>query len=157
MITFGQFCEGLDKNIKLAIQKGDFDKKTAFTLRKHIEGILTKLAKGDEWTIKKSTADLGLYYKGTDGAAAGAVGRAAIGAIYDVFQKGSRREVTRVVKTENSEDVTYTVTPSRDPKDLHKTMEQAPRPKPQITFSMNKRIEPGGAVIAVNITPNWSK
>lgn len=153
MKSFKQFSEALDKQHKLAIQKGDFGKKTAFSLRKEIEAIFKKRAKGNDWDIKKSSADIGLYYAGDDGAAAGTVARHVIADIYDIFQKGPRREVTRVKKTEDTAaGVTYTVMPERDLDDFSK-----PRPTPQITFSMNKQLTTDSrAVIAVNITPNWN-
>lgn len=152
-----ELFEALNSEHKLAIQKGNFGKKTAFGLRKEVEAIMTKYGKGKEWSIMKSSADIGLYYKGENITDAYNVGQMIIGALYDIFQKGSRREVTRVKKIDdNAEYLTYQVTPSRDPKDLHKTMEQAPRPAPQITFTLHKRLSTDGPVIAVNITPNWN-
>lgn len=153
MITFKQLREALKADVKADVQAGNFGRKTAFSVRKEIEAILKKYGKGDDWDIKKASADIGLYYIGDDGPAAGAVGKNVLGAIYDLFQKGNQRARVRVKKTEDTrEGVTYTVMPERDLKDF-----SVPRPTPQITFSMNKIIgDDSRAVIAVNITPNWN-
>mgnify|MGYP006283083951 CR=1 FL=1 len=143
-----ELSESLDQSQRSSIQTGTVGKSLAFKLRGLIKKLIRKHATGDDWEIKKHSADLGLYYNGQDLASAKATGFEILGDLYDLFQLGKAREITRTKKVEDTpERVTYEVIPTHEPGQKGKA--------PQISFTFNKQAQQGDAVIGILIQPDW--
>jgi hypothetical protein len=140
----------LSTDAKSAVQRGGFDKKIGFALRNIAKKVMEKHAQGDNWEIKQQAFDTGLYYTGGNPEEAQQVGLEVVGDLYDLFQKGNRREVVRVAKTaDDSEATEWTVMPTSDPSDLRK-----PKPEPQIVFRLFKNVQ-NGPVVGVHVNPKF--
>ena len=147
-MKINELSEALDSNQRSSIQSGTIGKSMAFRIRGLIEKLIGKHAKGDEWEIKKFGADLGLYYIGDDLEQAKAAGFEILGDLYDLFQKGKAREITRTKKVEDTPDrVSYDVVPTHEPGKKGNP--------PQVSFTYNKQFQTGEAVIGVFIKPDW--
>ncbi len=134
-------------------QKGNFKGKEAYGIRKELQKVVSKHAKGDNFKIitGKYPADLGLYYTGNNGSEAFPVGQEVLGSLYDYFQGGTMKTRTRVKKVQDNADIIkYSVIPTHDPRMTHET------PASQISFWMNKAINSDIALVGISIETNFN-
>jgi len=132
------------KEIRTAVQKGGISNDMNSAVRANITKLINKYAKGDNWNIEDYYSNIDLFYTGSDPKELTQVQDTLMGEIYDYFQKGPQRDITRTKKVKDDEfQLKYEVSPMRD-QDNNKN-------KAQIFFIKHKRIASGDIAITVTI------
>jgi hypothetical protein len=132
-----------NEKLRYSTQGGTIDKSNAWGIKKALNKIISKYAKGPDWKIENQYLDAGLYYLGDDFVEAERIGKEIVGALYGYFQDGARRSVTKLKREEDNQTMTFTAMPTPDA--------NGNRKEPQVSFSLHKNIQTNRPVLGVHI------